>query len=102
MRETSVSPQTQRNRAYKQKIYKLCSAVVKGNRVAEIELEEELDKNSQAHWAVKHWLKVHHRKSLIKSASWLSSDPKIRTKKKPRYGNAFKPFQGGALELGKK
>jgi hypothetical protein len=87
---------------YKLKIYKLCSAAKNGNKLAEAKLKEELEKSSQARWALEHWLKTHRRRLRQKSKNTLSSDDKIKGKKKPNYGNAFKPYSGGAFELGKK
>ncbi|MET0105532.1 MAG: hypothetical protein ABW072_10365 [Sedimenticola sp.] len=88
------------NRDYKKKIYALCEKVKYGDDNAERELSEELDKNTLATWAVKHWNKVQKSKGRNKS---FKDSMKKRTKvKKQNYGNAFKPYQGGAPGLGKK
>ena len=88
---------------YKKRIYKLCSAIRQGNKSAESALEKELSNNDTAEWAAKHWIKMKSRKPKLSSSLLLSSSSKIRAKKKRHhYGNAFKPYQGGAFELGKK
>jgi hypothetical protein len=51
------------NRKYKQKIYALCRRVQKGDKIAEEKLNRELETNSLAQWAVKHWIKVQNSRA---------------------------------------
>jgi len=100
-RSKKASPRTLANRSYKMKIYALCKRVQNGDKDAEAELALELEKNTLAKWAVKHWKKV--QKSKKKKMIGSSPVPTLaKPKKAPLYGNAFKPFQGGAPGLGKK
>jgi len=99
MRKKASIPQKKKNKAYKQKIYKLCNSAKNGNEEAQIELEEELKKHTLAVWAVKHWVKLHQAKSKNKHP--LDSDLGIKARKKVQRGNAFMPYQGGAVDLGK-
>lgn len=66
----------------------------KGDKNAESELAKELNENPLAAWAVKHWSRVQKGKG--------APSPKISTSNNRAYGNAFKPYQGGAPGLGKK
>ena len=84
------------NKTYKHLIYALCSKVAKGDKAAEQELKEQMDKNSIAVWAVKHWMK---QKSKTQGAA--TSPGRIKAKRSKGYGNAFKPYQGGSPGLGK-
>lgn len=84
------------NKAYKNKIYRLCAKVEKGDKNAEKLLQEQLAKSTTAAWAVEHWLK---RKK--NTTDPLSSSAKIKTKRSMTYGNAFKPYQGGLPGLSK-
>lgn len=59
------------NRRYKKKIYSLCKRVSNGDKRAESELADELEKSSTAVWATKHWLKLHRKKPAVKKQQHL-------------------------------
>ena len=97
------SPPALANRLYKQKIYPLCEKANKGDKSAELELASELEKNTVAAWAVKHWNKLQKGKARRNAARTGGNPvPKLATAKKPTYGNAYRPYQGGAFGSGKK
>ena len=93
------NPTTIANRKYKQYIYELCRKVQSGDNQAELELKAELDKNSNATWAVKHFIKVSKRKKNYLGHKKLK---KRRKREKPLYGNFYKLYQGGSPGLGKR
>lgn len=95
------NPTTNSNRRYKQKIYSLCQRVRKGDKEAEFELSIELNKSTNARWAVKHWLKIDKRRKGLQLGKRVKS-LKRKHSNTPIYGNAFKPYQGGAFGLGKR
>ena len=57
-RKPAKNLQTRQNREYKQKIYALCKRASIGDPLAIINLDSELEKNTLAIWAVKHWMKI--------------------------------------------
>ena len=91
------------NREYKQRIYRLCRHAAGGDKVAQVELERELRSNRLAQWAVKHWRELKDSKARRLDMHGPSPIPSLaRTKSSLVYGNAFRPYQGGAPGLGKK
>lgn len=86
-----------RNKLFKNRVYRLCAKVEKGDKKAEAELEELLTKSTTAVWAVEHWLK----RSKSTSGTRLATLSKIRRPRDRGYGNAFKSYQGGSPGLGK-
>ncbi len=86
------------NKNYKRKIRALIAKVEKGDKSAERELSHELDKSSTARWVLNHMLKLKGENSKKNRGS----SSKIKARKNPKYGNAYKPYQGGAPGLGKK
>jgi len=94
----SQKPTGNPKRRYKKRIYALCQKVANGGKQAELELAKELEKNSVAVWAVKHWLKLHQKKPAVLG----SAASKIKARRLPAYGNAFKPYSGGLPGLGKR
>lgn len=104
-RSGGPGPRAVANRKYKKKIYALCDQVRKGNKAAERKLEKEIKLNTLAQWAIKHWVRLQNSRARKVGMS-PSKDglPPSRAKgrKQPKYGNPFKPYQGGAPGLGKK
>lgn len=86
-----------RNKLFKNRVYRLCGKVEKGDRKAEAELQELLTKSTTAVWAVKHWLK----RSSSTSGARLAALSKIRRARDRGYGSAFKSYQGGSPGLGR-
>lgn len=95
----SERKQATSNRRYKKRIYNLCEDVLNRKNGALEKLEKELSRRTLASWAVKHWLKANSSR-LNKNV--LDSDFLGTGIHMPKHGNAFKPYQGGAFELGKK
>lgn len=86
-----------RNKLFKNRVYRLCGKVEKGDKKAEAELGELLLKSTTAVWAVEHWLK----RSSSTSGTRVAALSKIRRARDREYGNAFKSYQGGSPGLGK-
>jgi len=82
------------NRQYKKRIKSLIHQVWKGSTEAEAALKLELDKSSQARKIAERMYKMRKRKR----GSPLDASTKLKAKKKPTYGTAFKPFQGGRFK----
>jgi hypothetical protein len=103
-RRNGPNPRAIANREYKQEIYALCLRIQNGDITAEKILEKELKTKRLARWAVKHWIKL--QKSRLKTKWGINKDglPASRAKgrKKLKYGNAYKLYQGGIPGLGKK
>lgn len=102
---SGINPTAIANRKYKEKIYAMCRRVERGDETAEKMLNKELESNTIAQWAVKHWMKL--RASRLKKVGMGPNKdglPVSRAKgrKQPKRGNAFKPYQGGIPGLGKK
>lgn len=98
-------PRVLANRDYKQKIYALCERTKNGDKGADLELAAELNNNTLAIWAVKHWNKLQKSSGRKKQGPKKAGKgllPTLATAKTPLYGNAYKPYQGGAPGLGKK
>lgn len=86
------------SKKYKKLIYSLCRRASRGSISSLNRLQIEIDTNSLAMWAVKHWKRINEQKSKnLKGPRVKGSLTKLAT---GNYGG--RPYQGGSPGLGRR